>query len=437
MPWFSERAANISPKRLEELIDRTVEEARRRICPHPKRVLLLPPDITRAHCGAGPIAQMLYKRFEREAEVHLMPTLGQHVPHTPEENHQMFGSIPAGRIHEHDWRNGCKSLGEVPADFVRKATGGIADWAIPIFLDRLVVEQQWDLIINIGQVVPHETLGFAGHNKNYFIGSAGKETICNAHMAAACCGVENNLGTITTPARMCFNKAEDDFLGKLPDLFVQVVLAPGPDGKLVHTGVHVGDDRETYIEAARQSQEQNITVVDEPIQKIVCMMREDEYTSTWVANKAIYRTRMALADGGELLVIAPGLRRFGESPEVDALIRKYGYIGTPQVLEAYHRDPQLRLFAHAAAHLMDASPEGRFTVTYAQRHMSRQDIESVRFRYADLVSTMAKYRPDKLRDGFNDLPGGERIFFLSSPAAGLWSTKAKLHGREAKSGGTG
>ena len=176
--------------------------------------------------------------------------------------------------------------------------------------------------------MPHEVLGFANHNKNYFIGLGGKDLICASHMAAACCGIENNLGNLITPVRACFNRAENEFLGHLPDLYVQVVLARNQRGKLVHTGVYVGDDLETYLAAARQSREENITLFDEPIDKIVCVMQGDEYFSTWVANKAIYRTRMALADGGELIVIAPGLKRFGEQPEVDAFIRKYGYVGT-------------------------------------------------------------------------------------------------------------
>ena len=279
--------------------------------------------------------------------------------------------------------------------------------------------------------MPHEVLGFANHNKNYFIGLGGKETICAAHMAAACCGIENNLGTLVTPVRECFNKAEDELLGNLPDLYVQVVMARSDEGQLVHTGVYVGDDLETYLAAARQSREENITVLDEPIRKVVCVMQGDEFYSTWVANKAIYRTRMALADGGELLVIAPGLKRFGEQPDVDALIRKYGYCGTPKAMAAYRRDPLLRDLAHAAAHLIHGSSEGRFSVTYAPGGLSKEEIEGVGFRYADLAATMARYRIDALAPGWNEMPDGEPIFFIPTPSAGLWATRAKLFGRPA------
>ncbi|MGA2621447.1 MAG: lactate racemase domain-containing protein [Thermoguttaceae bacterium] len=431
MPWFFEKSDGISSPRLEALMRQTVAEARRRICDRPRRVLLLPPDITRAHSGAGRLTELLYHLLADKAEVHVIPTLGQHVPHTPEENRRMFGAIPEERIHAHDWRGGCVAVGEVPADFVRQATGGAADWSIPIALSRKIVEEPWDLIIHVGHVVPHEVLGFANHNKNYFIGLGGKETICAAHMAAACCGIENNLGTLVTPIRACFNKAEEDYLGRLPDLYVQIVLARNPQGQLLPTGLYVGDDLETYLAAARQSRRENITILDEPIRKIVCVMQGDEFFSTWVANKAVYRTRMALADGGELVVIAPGLVRFGEQPEVDALIRKYGYCGTPRAMAAYRSDPQLRDLAHAAAHLIHGSSEGRFTITYAPAGLSRQEIESVHFAYADLAQTLTKYPPDRMTPGWNDVPDGERVFFIPTPSAGLWATREKLYGRSA------
>lgn len=410
-------------------MEQTAAEARRRICPHPKRVLLLPPDITRAHSGAGRLTELLYQQFARDAEVHVIPTLGQHVPHTPEQNRFMFGTIPNERIHAHDWRNGCVKLGEVPAEFVRETSGGAADWPIPVVVNRMVMEGGWDLICHIGHVVPHEVLGFANHNKNYFIGLGGKEMICAAHMAAACYGIENNLGLLITPVRACFNKAEQEFLGHLPDLYVQIVMARNQRDELVPTGLYVGDDLETYLEAARQSRQQNITVFDEPIAKVVCVMQADEFVSTWVANKAIYRTRMAIADGGELTIIAPGLKRFGEQAEVDAIIRKYGYAGTPKVMEQYRVQPELQDLAHATAHLLHGSTEGRFTVTYAPGHMTREEIEAVGYRYADLQATLAKYPPDRLREGWNQLPDGERVFFIHTPSAGLWATRKKLFDR--------
>ncbi|MCI0333243.1 MAG: lactate racemase domain-containing protein [Planctomycetes bacterium] len=429
MPWIAERDTEISWERLRGLMEQTVAEARRRICARPKRVLLLPPDITRMHSGAGRLTEILYNLLAGEAEVHVIPTLGQHVPHSPEENRQMFGSIPNERIHTHDWRGGCVDVGEVPARFVDEATQGAADWSMPIVLNRPLMEEPWDLIINVGHVVPHEVLGFANHNKNYFIGLGGKDLICAAHMAAAACGIENNLGNLITPVRAIFNRAEEEYLGQLPDLYVQVVLARNDRDQLVHTGVYVGDDLETYLGAARQSREQNITLFDEPIPKIVCVMQGDEFFSTWVANKSIYRTRMALADGGELVVIAPGLKRFGEQEDVDALIRKYGYVGTPRIMDEYARNADMQDLAHATAHLMHGSSEGRFRVTYAPGHLSHDEIEGVNFNYADISETIARYRPSQCKQGWNTTADGERFYFIPTPSAGLWATREKLYNR--------
>ena len=429
MPWISYTAPSIPRSKVEDLLRQSLQQAVQQICASPKRVLLLPPDITRMHSGAGWITEYLYHLLKDSCDVHVIPTLGQHEPHTPEQNRQMFGSVPNERIHAHDWRGGCVKVGELSADYIKQVTGGVADWPFPIVLNRMLMEEQWDLVINIGHVVPHEVLGFANHNKNYFIGLGGKDLICAAHMAAACCGIENNLGNLLTPVRQAFNQAEEQFLGRLPDFYIQVVLARDQAGQLVHTGLHVGDDLETYLTAARQAREQNITILDEPLRKVVCVMQGDEFFSTWVANKAIYRTRMALADGGELLIIAPGLKRFGEQPDVDALIRKYGYCGTPRVMELYKHNSDMQDLAHATAHLLHGSSEGRFKITYAPGHLSRAEIEQVNFQYADLNEALRHYPIDKLKEGFNDV-GRERIYFIPTPSAGLWATREKLLGRK-------
>lgn len=426
--WFQEEKDRLSKEQVLELTRKFAEETRERIVRNPKRVLLLPPDITRAHSGAGYMTEELYKVFSKEADVHLIPTLGQHVPHTPEQNRWMFGSVPENRIHAHDWRAGSQVIGEIPASFVRDLSDGKVDWAIPVSLNKMLLEGEWDLILNIGHVVPHEVLGFANHNKNYFIGLGGKEMICASHLFAACCGIENNLGTLITPLRACFNKAEEDYLGHLPDAYLQVVMSYDSSDKLVHTGFYAGDDQGTYLAAAHASKKQNITIVP-PLKKIVAVMQGDEFYSTWVANKAIYRTRKAIAEGGELLIIAPGLKRFGEQPEVDALIRKYGYIGTEKVMELWCQCPQegdLKDLAVGTAHLIHGSSEGRFTITYAPGQMSEEDIRGVNFHYADYEETVRRYNPEKLSNGFNTMPDGEEIYFISTPSAGLWSTADRL-----------
>lgn len=427
MPWLATQDRLLSKSEVLALTEQAGELALEHLSKAPRKVLLLPPDITRAHSGAGYITEHLYHFFtKRGAEVHVIPTLGQHVPHTPEQNKWMFGCIPEERIHPHDYKNGVTYLGDVPATFVKKATDGVVDWPMPVAVNSLLLEGGWDLVMNVGHVVPHEVLGFANHNKNYIIGLGGKQTLCASHMMAACCGIENNLGSLVTPLRACFNYAEDNFLRKIPDCYLMVVMKYGDDGDLVHSGFFVGDDLDTYLAAAKLSREQNVTIVDQPIKKIVAVMQGDEFYSTWVANKAVYRTRMAMADGGELLIIAPGLKRFGEQPEIESIIRKYGYVGTPKVMELWRNNEDLQDFANGTAHLMNGSSEGRFIIRYAPGDLSREDIESVNFAYGDLSETIARYDPSKLKTGWNTMADGEKIYFISTPSAGLWTTKEKL-----------
>jgi nickel-dependent lactate racemase len=425
VPWFKVEAPHVSDEQIKAAVDRLLSEARTRINKDLKRVLLLPPDLTRAHSGAGKITELLYNALP-DAHVEVIPTLGQHIPHTEAENKWMFGSIPEERIFAHDWRNGCTHVATIPASMVKDTTDGAADWDIPVDLNTKLMNEQWDLIINVGHVVPHEVLGFANHNKNYYIGLGGKDTICASHIAAAVYGIENNLGCLITPLRACYNWSEDEHLASLPDVYLQIVMRRDEQNKLVTSGIYVGDDLETYLEAARASREQNITLFDKPLKKVVAVMQADEFRATWVANKAVYRTRMAIADGGELLILAPGVERFGEQPEVDALIRKYGYKGTPRTLALYKTEVDMQEIPHGVAHLIHGSSEGRFTITYAPGFLTKEEIEQVGYNYADLAEMTKRYDPAIMKEGWNTMPDGEEVFYISTPSAGLWSTKEKL-----------
>jgi nickel-dependent lactate racemase len=431
VPWFTLQADSIPEEQIKQAAVRLVDEAQIRIAPKLDRVLLLPPDLTRAHSGVGKITEWVYQEVMRRnpnAHVRVIPTLGQHVPHTEEENKWMFGSIPNEIILPHDWRNGVSHVGTIPASLVHETTGGVADWEIPVDLNSTLADEKWDLIVNLGHVVPHEVLGFANHNKNYFIGLGGKETICASHIAAAVYGIENNLGCLVTPLRACYNYAEDKMLGHLPDVYLQIVMQRDAENQLVTSGLFIGDDLETYLQAAHLSREQNITVFEKPVKKMVAVMQPDEFRATWVANKAVYRTRMAIADGGELLIIAPGVERFGEQPEVDALIRKYGYKGTARTLALYKTETDMQAIPHGVAHLIHGSSEGRFDITYAPgQKISKEEIEQVGYQYADAEEMQRRYDPAKMKEGWNTMPDGEEVFYISTPSAGLWSTDAKLN----------
>jgi nickel-dependent lactate racemase len=338
----------------------------------------------------------------------------------------MFASLPKDLIRVHDWRNDVVTIGEVPGEFVAAATEGICTKPWPAQLNRLVWQGGHDLILSIGQVVPHEVVGLANYNKNLFIGVGGAAGINESHFIGAAYGMERMMGRADTPLRRILNYAQDHFCRHLPLVFVLTVIGPREDGSLAVRGLFVGDDVKCFEQAAALSVEVNFSILDHQPRKMVVYLDPEEFHSTWLGNKAVYRTRMAIADDGELIVLAPGVGTFGEDPEIDVLIRKYGYRGTPAVMRYVRETDDLPTNLSAAAHLIHGSSEGRFTITYCPGKLTREEIEGVGYRWADLAAVQARYRPERLKDGWNDLPDGERIYYIGNPALGLWAHRKRL-----------
>ncbi|OHB77005.1 MAG: D-mannonate epimerase [Planctomycetes bacterium RBG_16_64_10] len=390
-----------------------------------RRVLLVPPDITRLHSRAGVLSCYAWQYYgDRLTDV--LPALGTHVAMTEAEIGAMFGPMPSDRFRVHDWRRDVMTLGTVPADYVREVSGGAVDYAWPVQLNRLLVEGGFDLILSIGQVVPHEVVGMANHNKNILIGTGGPDSINKSHFLGAAYGMERIMGRVDTPVRRVLNYAATHFAQHLPIVYVLTVVGRDDQLALQTRGLFVGDGTECFVRAAALSAKVNFQVVTEPFERVVVFLDPAEYKSTWLGNKSIYRTRMALADGGELIVLAPGLKQFGEDPQIDAVIRRYGYQGTPAILAAVERDEDLQNNLSGAAHLIHGSSEGRFRITYCPGHLSRAEVEAVHFQYADLATMAARYDPAVLRDGYNTMADGQQVFYISNPALGLWAAQQRL-----------
>ncbi len=390
-----------------------------------KKVLALPPDFTRFHSRAGEVTTLVYKYY-RENLTDILPALGTHSPMTPAEISEMFRGVPSELFRVHDWRSDVVTVGTVPGDFISEITEGKLSYSWPAQLNRMLVNGKHDLIISIGQVVPHEVVGMANYNKNLFVGTGGPEGINKSHFIGAVYGMERMMGKADTPVRRLLNYASDHFIKDLPVVYIQTVIGRDENGKLVIRGLYIGDDYEVFKLASELSIRVNFTVLDEPIKKAVVYLDPSEFKSTWLGNKSIYRTRMAMADNGELVILAPGLKEFGEDKEIDRLIRKYGYRGTPATLKALEQNPELMDNLSAAAHLIHGSSEGRFSITYCPGLLTRQEIESVNFRYANLDDMLKKYDPSLLDEGVNRMPDGEEIYYISNPAVGLWASKDKL-----------
>ncbi len=399
-------------------------EALNKIGPR-KKVLAIPPDITRYYSKAGQITQMAWDYYGDKL-TDVLPALGTHAAMTDAEIKKMFGTVPLELFRVHDWRNDVVTLGEVPGSFVKEVSQGKVSYDWPVQVNRLLVEGGFDLILSPGQVVPHEVIGMANYNKNIFVGTGGPEGINKSHFLGAAYGMEKIMGRPETPVRAVLNYASDHVASRLPILYVQTVIGRDEEGGLVVRGLYIGDDKECFMKASELSLKVNFEMLDQPLDKVVVYLEPEEFKSTWLGNKSIYRTRMAIADGGELVVLAPGLKEFGEDGEIDRLIRKYGYQTTPEILAAVDSNEDLRENLSAAAHLIHGSTEGRFKVTYCPGQLSKEEIESVNYSYAELEGMMQRYDPEKLVDGVNEMPDGERIFYISNPALGLWSWKEKF-----------
>lgn len=390
-----------------------------------KKVLVVPPDCTRFHSKAGEITSLLYEYYS-ENLVDILPALGTHSPMPEYETDRMYKGIPHKLFRTHDWRNDVVTAGIVPGEFVENITEGKLNYQWPAQLNRLVLNGDHDLIISVGQVVPHEVVGMANYNKNLFIGTGGHEGINKSHFIGAVYGMERMMGKADTPVRKLLDYASENFIRHLPVIYILTVIGRNEEGNLVMRGLYIGDDREAFSLAAGLSVKVNFIVTESPLEKVVVYLDPSEYKSTWLGNKSIYRTRMAMADNGELIVLAPGLRVFGEDSEIDRLIRKYGYRGTLCTLDAVKNDPDLSGNLSAAAHLIHGSTEGRFSVQYCTGMLTKKEIESVGFRYGSYDEMRRVYDPANMKDGFNVLPSGEKIYYISNPATGLWAFKEKL-----------
>ena len=389
------------------------------------KVLAVPPDITRFYSRAGELTNFAHQ-FYGDTLTDILPALGTHRPMTESEINRMFGDNLTNLFRIHDWRKGLATLGHVPSDFIRQVSEGKLDYTWPAQVDKLIAEGGFDLILSIGQVVPHEVIGMANYNKNLFVGTGGAEGINKSHFIGAVYGMERLMGKADNPVRRLFNYASDNFIKDLPVVYILTVIGRNDEGELIPRGLFVGDDEEVFMMASDLSVKVNFTLLDKPLKKVIVYLDPEEFRSTWLGNKSIYRTRMAMADEGELIVLAPGLREFGEDPEIDRLIRKYGYKGTVNTLKACGDNKELRDNLSAAAHLIHGSSEGRFSITYCPGHLTKEEIESVNFLYGDLKEMMKKYNPEKLKDGYNQMEDGEEVFYISNPAIGLWSTKDKF-----------
>lgn len=452
----------ISEAELESHLDVVLQEIERRTASSAAafvrhnergRILLVPPDHTRLYSRAGLITGLLYRRLiERGHTVAVLPALGTHSEMTPENCHLLFGDrVPYSAVQHHQWRTGLVRLGEVSSEEMQVLSGGRFSEPVPIETDALLLED-WDLVISVGQVVPHEVIGMANFTKNIVIGLGGAPTIHRSHFLGAVVDMEAVMGRANSPVRDLVDAAFDRFINKrVPTLWVLTVMEDTAVG-VVQRGLFVGTGSssesggEAFQQAAALAASCNISRV-EAFSRVACWLDPSEFRTTWLGNKAVYRTRMAMADGGELIILAPGVYRFGEDPAIDTLIRRHGYCGTPATLQALSTDAELAKALSAAAHLIHGSSEERFRIVYctdpSTGGLTEEEITAVGFEWRSLAEELVRLglsNPTENLDRsskhgnaqftYDMVPpptgprldtNGERFEFIANPALGLWS----------------
>jgi nickel-dependent lactate racemase len=395
----------------------------------PKKILALPPDQTRIDSRAGEITNLLHQMVgDRLTDV--MPALGTHDAMTSAQLTKMFGDLPQNLIREHRWRNDVVELGTVDRDFVSDVTEGIYNEPWPAEVNQLLATGGHDLILSIGQVVPHEVIGMANYNKNVFVGTGGKSGIHESHYLSALYGMERQMGRSNTPLRKILNEASDRFCNSMPIVYALTVVEAAGDGQKHVRGLFIGDSHEVFWRAAKLAAQVNCFRLDKPPKTVVVHMNPEKYKATWLANKAIYRTRMAIGDGGRLIVIAPAVKEFGEDKKLDELIRKFGYRTTPEILEFVKQSAELRQNLSAAAHLIHGSSEERFEIVYCPQPAMKSEIESVGYSFADADAMAKRYGIDGRADGWDTTADGEEFYFIGDPGLGLWMNREHPHAFE-------
>ncbi|MDC7127399.1 MAG: lactate racemase domain-containing protein [Spirochaetales bacterium] len=393
------------------------------------KVLIIPPDMTRKQSKAGFLTTEASKYLGDKLKA-ILPALGTHSPMSASQIEEMYPGVDKNKFQIHNWRKNLSKIGKVPKDFIYDITDGALNFSWPIEINEELLNPKWDAILSIGQVVPHEVTGFSNHSKNIFVGVGGAEAIHKSHYIGAICGTEKIMGRADTPVRKVFNFACENYIKNIPIIYILTVIGADSSGTPVTKGLFIGDGLECFYKAAELSRKVNITILEKPIKKAVVYLNPKQYKSTWLGNKAIYRTRMAIEDNGELIIIAPGLSQFGEDPEIDKLIQKYGYCGTKQILKQTKNNNDLEKNLCAAAHLIHGSSEDRFSITYAAGKLSDEKMKKVGYDTVKLEEVLSFYNIDNLKNGFNIDRNGKEFYYINNPALGLWAQKSKFQGVE-------
>jgi nickel-dependent lactate racemase len=291
----------LSEQQIESIISNAFDAWRM----YGKRILFIIPDNSRT-APIDTIFRIMYDRLhERTPTVDFLIALGTHPPLSEDAIYRRVGitkderyrDFPKARFFNHHWDDPehLTTIGTLSRIEVEKLSEGRLSAEVPVSINRMV--QQYEVLVVIGPVFPHEVVGFSGGNKYLFPGISGPEILNFFHWLGALITNRKVIGKKHTPVRAVVDSAA----GLIPVERKCFALVTESEGL---TGMFAGTPEEAWEQAADLSAQKHIKYVDRPFRRVLAQAPE-MYEDLWTGGKCMYKLEPVVADGGELIIYAP------------------------------------------------------------------------------------------------------------------------------------
>lgn len=300
-----------------------------------KKILLITPDLSRS-CPLPFLFRMIHSVLApRVSQLDVMVALGTHPPLNEEQMNRLFGMTPQDRqsrfakvrFLNHAWQDADSllSLGTIPASDIAELTEGLFSMDVPVTINKAILD--YDILLVVGPVFPHEVVGFSGGNKYFYPGIAGKEIIDFFHWLGAVITNPKIIGTKYTPVRAVLDRA-----AKMIPRERRALALVVKEKDLY--GLYYGTPEEAWSDAADLSNSLHIIYKDHPYHTVLSCAPE-MYDELWVGAKCMYKLEPVVADGGELIIYAPHIHEIAASH--GRIIREIGYHTRDYFLKQWDR----------------------------------------------------------------------------------------------------
>ena len=382
-----------------------------------KRVLLIVPDATRT-CPLGMLFQAMFDQIGSATHaLDVMIALGTHQAMSEEaickrldiDLHERRTKYASVRFYNHEWDNpaALRHIGDLTVEDTRALTGGVLEMDVPVNVNARLFD--YDQLIIIGPVFPHEVVGFSGGNKYLFPGVSGPEVLNFFHWLGAVVTNPMIIGNKWTPVRKVV-----DHIGamvKVPKLCLCMVV---DHAQLA--GLFIGSPEGAWDQASELSRKLHITYKDHPFHTILSCA-PPMYDEIWVAGKCMYKLEPVIADGGELIIYAPHVHEI--SVTHGDHIRKVGYHCSDYFVKQWDKFKHLPwgTLAHSAhvagiGKFENGVEKLRVRVTFATG-ISEAECRAVNVGYRDPATINPADYANREDEGILHVPkAGEMLFHL-------------------------